>query len=229
MIAQSALAILRISVADMVHLRVRARGSKEDALPEFLYQGLPPEAMSVMGTIPRGSFAVSIPHRNIPGCGYEIVQTPSSGNGFVIVYARQPNNRYEAVGVLFRDETLSVEDFHEQARQWIRRNIGRLKPVPDRYAYFAPAREQWAVILRDNGYTVSDPSKLPNAITRELRDALKKEPDTILARVPVYAGKKQPQSSTLPVFSQVELSSGLRPESEDFWSSFVEYQKTRAW
>jgi murein DD-endopeptidase MepM/ murein hydrolase activator NlpD len=226
MIAQSPLAILRISVADMVHLRVRAGGLKKDAPPEFLYQRLPPDAMSIMGTLPRGRFAVSIPHQNTLGCGYEIVQTLPQGYGFVIVYARQSNNRYEAVSVLFRNETANIAGFHEQARQWIYEKVGCLEAVPDRYAYFAPDRDHWAVILRDNGYAVLDPSKLPNAVTLQLRNAAKNEPAKFLARVPVHAGAKQSQSSVMPVFSQVEVNPA--PHSGGAWISYAQYQRERA-
>jgi hypothetical protein len=222
------LSTLRISIADMVRLRVRARRPGQDALPELLYQGLPTDALSIMGTIPRGAFAVSIPHQNLLGCGYEIVQTPPLGSGFVIVYARQPNRRYEAVRVFFRGETIGIGDFHEEARQWINKQQGRLRAVPGHYAYFAPTRDYWAVILRDNGYTVLDPSRVPKTITQELGEYQKNQNGEVLARVPVYAGQKQLQGATLPVFSQIELTSDPDPNPGSHWISFIEYQNERA-
>jgi hypothetical protein len=55
------LSTLRISIADMIALRVRANSPE---VPEFLYQALPMTAMSIMATIPRGEFAVSIPNQS---------------------------------------------------------------------------------------------------------------------------------------------------------------------
>ncbi len=228
MIAESSLSTLRISIADMVNLRVRATGPEHDALPEFLYQGLPPEAMSIMGTIPRGTFAVSIPHQSILGCGYEIVRTPPQGDSFVIVYARQPNSRYEAVSVLSRDRELGMEQFHEEARRWMNAQKGYLKAVTGRYVYLTPARNHWEIILRDNGYAVLDASKLPNAITQELRDYAKNQGGEILLRIPVYAGQKPPKDATLPVFAQVELTLDPNPNSRSRWIGYKEYQEERA-
>jgi len=228
MIAESSLSTLRISVADMVHLRVRAKGPEQNALPQFLYQGLPPEAMSVMGTIPRGAFAVSIPHQSILGCGYEIVRTPPQRDGFVIVYARQPNSRYEAVSVLSGGKELGVEEFHQEARRWIKAQKRYWKAVAGRYAFFAPDRNSWEIILRDNGYAVLDASKLPNAITEELRDYAKNQSGEILARIPVHAGQKQPNDAVLPAFAQVELTLDPNPNSQTRWTGFMEYQKKRA-
>jgi murein DD-endopeptidase MepM/ murein hydrolase activator NlpD len=228
MAEESPLSTLRISIADMIRLRVRAKVRDQDAPPDFLYQGLPTDAFSIMGTIPRGTFAVSIPHQSVFGCGHEIVRTLPPERGFVIVYARQPNSRYEAVSVLFRGETISIEDFHEEACQRINRQQGRLGAIPGRYAYFAPARDHWAVILRDNGYTVLDPLEIPNTITKELRDYRKNQNGEILVRIPVYAGQKQPQEATLPVFAQVELTSDPHPDPRSRWISFIEYQKARA-
>jgi murein DD-endopeptidase MepM/ murein hydrolase activator NlpD len=228
MIAESPLSTLRISIADMIRLRVRARRPGQDAPPEFLYQELPTDALSIVGTIPRGTFAVSIPHQNLLGCGYEIVRTPPMGDGFVIVYARQANRRYEAVRVLFRGKTIGIEDFHEEACQWINGLQGRIKAIPNHYAYFSPARDHWAVVLRDNGYTVLDPSRVPKTITQELGEYQKNQNGEVLARVPVYAGQKQLQGATLPVFSQIELTSDPDPNPGSHWISFIEYQKARA-
>ncbi len=228
MITESSLSTLRISIADMMNLRVRAKGLNRKALPEFLYQRLPAQDISVMSTIPCGTFAVSIPHQRIFGCGYEILQTCPPGNGFVIVYARQPNSRYEAISVLFQGETIGIADFHQRTRQWINERQGWLKAVPGRYAYFAPTRDQWGVILRDNGYTVSDPSKLPNTITQGLRDYAKNQNGELFARIPFYAGQNQPQGVTLPVFAQMELTLDLHPSSQSVWISFLEYKNVRA-
>jgi len=227
MIEESPLSTLRISIVDMMKLQVRARRPGHSAPPEYLYQELPTEAISIIGTIPRGAFAVSIPQQNALGCGYRILRKPPPSNGFVIVYARRPNNRYEAAGVIDGGKTLSFNEFQEEACRWIREHRGLLNPLPGRYAYFAPSRDHWAVILRDNGYTVSDSLAAPDTITHELRDYGKNLKGELLARVPVYDGEGGPQGATLPVFAQVELTLDAHPGSGSPWIGFVEYQKKR--
>ena len=93
---------LRVSIVDMVVLRVRARRAGDAPQPEFLYQVFPPEALPLMATLPRGAFAISIPYHSNSGCGYIITKSmPTGRKGFVLVYALKPNRRYEAVKAMF--------------------------------------------------------------------------------------------------------------------------------
>jgi len=56
--------MLRVSIADMILLNVRTKGLKHSELPTALYQGMPEMAMTLIATIPSGTFAVSIPGEN---------------------------------------------------------------------------------------------------------------------------------------------------------------------
>jgi len=99
-------ATIRISIADMTTLRVRARESGIQP-PKLLYQSLPADAMALMATIPRGTSAVSIPQQNNR---YPISAAfPSTENGIVLVYARKPNSRYEAEEVLCQGKSHAVD------------------------------------------------------------------------------------------------------------------------
>ena len=225
--SEYSLSTLRICIDDLVDLGVRVRGSVNPDLPENLYQRLPVEAMSLMATVPSGHFAVSIPQRGL-GYEYRIHRTPPKAEEhFTIVYARRGNGRYEAVEIVFSGKTDNFMHFCETARRRLAERYGELKPIPDKYAYFAPARNRWAVVLRDSGYAAIDPTHVPDAMTSDLnqyREVLKGE---VLARVPVYAGNGQPGGRTLPVFARVELTCDL-PENRNSWIGFEDYKKARA-
>ena len=212
--------IVRISVADMVALRVRTRGEQHSAMPEFLYQGLPMKALSLMTTLPRGSFAVSIP-------GYSIQKSPpSSAEGFVLVYALRPNWRYEAVEVHHQSRIIKIAEFCELAERLLESQIGELKTQPDQFAYLAPTRELWGVIQRDDGYIALDPTKVERSITQALeriRQGL--QTSGVIVRVPIKAGDQQ---IPLPTFERVELTLDPKPSPHSLWIRYEEYQKFRA-
>jgi hypothetical protein len=227
-ILKAARSILRISIADMMALHIRTQGAKSIARPKRLFQSLPMKAMALMATIPFGSGAVSIPHQSGPGGGYPILESPAPAvDGITIVYARQPNGRYEATNVLFQGQTYSMAGFHEVACQWVQTREGTLMAAPDRYAYFAPARELWGVILRDNGYIALDPSTLPSEITPEIL-GIRLNDAHMIARIHVCIGDRQEPGDALPVFQQVELTLDPHPTPQSIWSSFVDYQRERA-
>jgi murein DD-endopeptidase MepM/ murein hydrolase activator NlpD len=220
--------ILRISIADMIALHVRTQLDKSLARPEHLYQWLPTKAMALMATIPFGNFAVSIPHQSDLGGGYPILESPPTMvDGFTVVYARQPNSRYEALKVLFQSQEYEIDAFYAAARQWVKALEGSLKIIPGRYAYFIPTRKLWGVILRDNGYIALDPSIIPSEITPELLEN-RADNGNMIARVPIYSSDKQASGDSLPVFQQVELTLDPHPTQHSIWTDFVEHQKARA-
>ncbi len=223
------LSTLRISIADMMSLHVRTRGLEHPSTPEILYQGLPAIAMSLMATLPRGHFAVSIPHRGESHIGYAITKLPPSDtDGFIIRYARHPNGRYEAVDILFQDRTYTIAEFHGIACRWVETHAGHLRKIPDRFAYFVPDRKMWGVILRDSGYTALDPSKTSFDIVPVLQNSDKSSiGGELVARIPIWSGDKQLSGTTLPVFSQVDLTLDSNPGPGSSWIPFVEYQSAR--
>ena len=224
------LCMLRVSIADMISLNVRTKGLKSPELPTALYQVMPETAMALMATIPCGAFAVSIPGENGLGRGYPILKAaPPSADGFVVVYRRTLNGRYEAATVQYRGREFEIEEFISFAHRWVERNTGIPKAIPGRYAYFAPACEEWGVILRDSGYLAWDASEMPPEITPCLR-ARRQSPESsgIIARIPVYAGEKRQSEEVLPVFSRAEVEFDLDPSPQSEWISFAEYQGIRA-
>ena len=230
MAAESALCILRISITDMIALRVRARGAANSDLPEFLYQALPASAMSLMATIPRGLHGISIPHQNEWGDGYPILNTPPPAtDGFVIVYARQKNARYEAVNILFKGETFDIAGFHEIACRWMEKNVGSLETVRERYGYFSPGIDLWGAILRDNGYTALDPTMLASDITGKIRNRREGVTDSgVFARIPIRRGNRQSIGTVLPVFTKIELTLDPNPGPRTHWIGIPQYHEMRA-
>ena len=222
--------MLRVSIADMISLNVRTKGLKNSELPTVLYQGLPEMAMALIATIPCGTFAVSIPGENGLRRGYPILKAaPSSEDGFVVAYRRALNGRYEAATARYQGREFEIEEFRAFAHQWVEWNTGIPKAIPGRYAYLAPVREEWGVILRDSGYLAWDTSKMPPEITTELC-ARRQSPESsgIFARIPVYAGEKRQSEKVLPVFSRAEVALDLNPGPQSDWLSFAEYQRIRA-
>ncbi len=225
----SDLSTLRISVADMIALQIRSTRPGRPAPPNRLYQPLPITAMSLMATIPQGSFEVSIPHQSELDCAYPILSSPhAAGDGFEIAYGVQANKRYEAVEILFQERKFSVEEFHNTACIWVEEHDGGLRMIPDRYAYFAPGIERWSAILRDSGYLALNPLKLPAEITAEMRQHRDLPTGSgIIARVPMHAGKRRGDGEALPVFARVALTLDSHPGPKSTWISFPEYQEMR--
>jgi hypothetical protein len=223
------LSTLRISIADMIALRVRAKGPGNPEVPEFLYQALPMTAMSIMATIPRGRFAVSIPNQRERVGGYPIHKSPPPDNdGFVIIYSRRGNERYEIADVLFQGKKLEVEEFNGIAVQWVERNAGGLQAASGKYSYFAPNRELWGAIVRDNGYTAFDPSVLSKDIAGELHEQREsKSSSGLIARIPVFQGIAKSSEKLLPVFTRVELTPDPHPTPGNGWIDFPAYQEMR--
>jgi murein DD-endopeptidase MepM/ murein hydrolase activator NlpD len=224
------LCMLRVSIADMVSLNVRTKGLKNSELPTALYQGMPEMAMALIATIPCGTFAVSIPGENGLRRGYPILkEAPPSAEGFVVVYRRMLNGRYEAAAVQYQGREFEIEEFIAFAHRWVERNTGMPKAIPGCYAYLAPAREEWGVILRDSGYLAWDASEMPLEITPCLRARRQSsESSGIIARIPVYAGEKRQSEEVLPVFSRAEVELNINSGPQSDWISFAEYQRIRA-
>ena len=136
----------------------------------------------------------------------------------MVVYRRTLNGRYEAATVQYRGREFEIEEFISFAHRWVERNTGMPKAIPGRYAYFAPACEEWGVILRDSGYLAWDASEMPPEITPCLR-ARRQSPEGsgIIARIPVYAGRKRQSEEVLPVFSRAEVELDLDPSPQSEW------------
>jgi hypothetical protein len=224
------LSTLRISIADMVVLNVRTKGRKNPELPEVLYQNLPERAMSLMSTIPYGTFAVSIPGSIGPRRLYPILKTlPSAPDGFLVLYGRKPNARYEAVSVRYQGKNFEISQFVGIAQRLVKQYSGRPRAIADSYACFAPDPEAWGVILRDNGYAAWDPISLASDPAPEPQNLrLVRHEGAVVVRVPLYAGQKGQQQDLIPAFARVEiaLDSGLGQPSR--WIRFEEYQRFRA-
>jgi hypothetical protein len=211
------LCVLRISVGDMIALGVR---NKSVDSPELLYQQLPMKGLTLMATIPQGLFAVSIPQGSDPNEGFSITrESPLPEQGFVIVYARKPNNCYEAVAVRYCNEEFNIEEFPGIARRWVSDNLGGIEPIHGRYACFTLNKEEWGGVLRDNGYVAGNPHL--SAKTSALLSS------TIPIRIPVYKGNKKSQEEIFPVFSQVEVAMDFSAGSPRDWISFAVYQDFR--
>lgn len=218
---------LRISISDMVSLKVRTKGLRDPAPPDLLYQVLPEKAMPLMATLPCGDFAVSIPGVSRGACGYPILKSaPFPAKGFVIVYKRGPNGRYEADQVRYAGAVYALADFIPIAKLWVHRNYGGLKPASGRYAYMTPSIDEWGVFLRDNGYTALDPSAMQADISPEILSGLTTQHSSgVLARIPVFTGENVFSGEPAPVFAQVEVGAG--PGFPNVWSRFNEYKKER--
>lgn len=216
-------AILRVSIADMIALRVRTGGRQNRELPKVLYQRLPRRALSLGATLPRDAIAVSI-----PGSVGREDREPEAG-GFVIVYGRKPNGRYEADSVRFEGREFAFPAFCSVSRKWMEQTAGAANPVPGRYAYLAPSKEEWGVILRDSGFAAHDPERMPSSVTPELRLRLEsRESSGLLVRLPVFAGSRSQGEDVLRVFARVEVfpCPGTGPARD--WMEYDAYRKRRA-
>jgi hypothetical protein len=228
-LAGSPLSTLRISIADMISLNVRAGRIPNAPLPEDLFQSMPAKANSLMATLPYGPFAVSIPGENSLRRGYPIQRDPAlSADGYVIIYSRKSSGRYEADAVKHQNREFQIEEFGSMAGQWIERHAGNLKAVPGRYVYAAPSREEWGVILRDSGFTAWDPARLLAEDYADLpAKLLLQQSSRVLVRIPVYSGEKQPLDEGLPVFTKVEVAPDPNADPQGIWMSFDEYRENR--
>jgi hypothetical protein len=219
MMEECSLCTLRVSVADMIALGVRNRGANS---PEFLYQRLPMRGLTLMATLPRGSFAVSILQGGDRRGGFPIIREElPCENGFVLVYARMPNNRYEAVAVKYLHKEFRPEEFFEIAGRWVNEYLSGLKPIRDRYVRFALNKEEWSFILRDNGYVAWDPMQGSSNLSEIA-------PNTIPVRIPLYGGNTASPEECFPVFSPVEVAIDPNTGLQSEWMSFNTYQSFRA-
>lgn len=223
---ERALNTIRVSVADMIALRIRARGSSP-ALPEFLYQSLPVSALSLLTTLPGGNFPVSIPHQRQPAMGFPIEKSPpATAEGWVLVYSLRPDRFYEAVEVLFEGRKYGIEDFRRLASRRVESQAGLLRAIPGRHMYLAPTIELWGAIAADCGYVVADPDKMPAEITPEIRKIREGSLTSgVIARVPFQTSDKLPAGSI--AFAQVELALEPQPGPQCGWTGFDEHQKNR--
>jgi hypothetical protein len=220
------LSTLRISMADTIGLRLRTQKAGEPP-PKLLYQRMPEQAMSLMATIPSGTSAVSIPQQS--GLYPISKHFPQEADQYLIVYARKPNDRYEAIEVLFQGQSFGIAQFQEYAWRRVEKKHGGLKVIDGRHAYFAPTREEWGGILRDGGFTAKAPSTMIFELTPEmLQSRVDRSGSGVLVRVPVHASKTLYDPSLLPAFARVELTLDPNPDSNCRWIGFVQFQKERA-
>lgn len=223
--SQLPISVLRISIADMVAMRVRA-AETGNPTPALLYQSFTRDAMGLIATLPRGTSAVSIGEQ---GGAFPILKSAAPPpDGFSITYARKPNNRYEAVEAIYQGQSFAISQFCSVARKLVEKEVGRCIPVQGRHAYLAPTREQWGVILRDGGYLALAPQKIVESISTEIIENRGSALNSgIIARVPIFIGTRS-QGSLLPSFSRVEVTIEPNPNQARKWISFIDYQRMRS-
>lgn len=223
------LGAVRLSIIDMMSLRVRNAESGNPSPPKLLFQILPLRAMPLISSAPRGVSAVSIPQQENSQHVYRIVRRlPSTVDGFVVAYALQSNRRYEAVEVFFQGGVFGISQFCDIARRWTADRLGTVKRVPGRYGYWAPTREQWSVILRDGGYAAIDPEILASEATAEVRESrTTRAAAGLIVRAPIYRGARQAPGAGIPSFAQVEVAMASNPDPESGWIPFVEFLRSR--
>jgi len=220
---------IRVSIADMIALGVRTQGAGMPLQTEFLYQVLPPDALTLFATLPRRKCAVSIPYHSNSGCGYVITKSkPTGRKGFVLVYALNANRRYEAVKAVFQDKSYDIEEFNAYASQWTRMHMGTIQRIPGKFFYFAPFREQWNVIRRDHGYMPVDPSYFSADLSAEILEKRQRiRASGVIVRIPVLACEEK-GTRLSPFFTKVELTFDAHPSIQTRWMSFKEFVRIKA-
>jgi hypothetical protein len=225
----SSLSTLRISVADLVALNVRAQRIKNNPLPEFLYQSLPAKGMTLLASLPHGPAVVSIPGESSLGRGYPFQREPASSvDGLLITYSRKTNGRYEADTVKYQSREYAIGDFVGFACRWVQQHVGNVKEIPGRYICVAPSREAWGVVLRDNGFTAWDPSRIASGLCADLQAKMRTpESSAVAVRVPYFFGDKLSSDDGLPMFARVEVTRDPAPGLHSAWIGFDEYLQGR--
>ena len=222
--------VLRIAITDMVALNVRIRERHRPKPPEFFYQILPPDGITLLATIPREVCAVAIPGKSSWRSSQPFVATlPEFAGGIVVVYKLQTDCRYSAVTVSENGYNYTFDEFIETVGRLTRERFGNLITIPGRYAYTNPCKEEWGTILRDDGYVAMDPEKFERHVRAS--GSLASSPPSkyahvIRIRVPLYSGDKLPSRNPLPVFSRVEVFQG--DGAQNRWLDFEEYTKERS-
>ncbi len=216
---------IRISIEDMIALGIRAVKSP-NLPPRLVYQELPESAMTLIATVPRATPAVSIPQLN--GIYPILREQPKESKAIVVIYVQKPDHRYVAEEVLYAGRSFSSARFFEFAARQVRKNLGGLRPVPGRYAYFSPSRDQWQLILSDGGYTVLDPSTMVFDINPEIVNS-RQDPlsSGVTARIPVQTGQRSPVSRLFAAFARVEITLVPNPNPESAWTCFAEFRRAR--
>ncbi|MDR1728354.1 MAG: M23 family metallopeptidase [Acidobacteriota bacterium] len=219
------LCVLRMAVADMAALKVRIRSSQRPAPPDCFYQALPPEAATLLGTLPCGRFAVSIPQGATPWGGWRFEGAPpAAAAGPVIVYRLQGDCRYEAVAVRDGGRERPLDEYARAAARRLRERCGDLVRVPGAYAYAAPDKEEWAGVLADGGHVALNPARLPLTPPPAPAHPAERFGHCIQVRAPLYAGERPSTPHPLAAFSRVEVFS---ESVGDRWLAFDEYQGLR--
>ncbi len=209
--------VIRVSISDMVALRVRAQASGASNLPKFLYQQLPSQAMGLMATLPTGDIQVSIPHKLDKNFGYPIQKDfLPADDGFILTYALQPNRRYEAIEVFYQGGNYPIGPFCSIAKRWARDHEGTGSTASGNNVYMSPDVEQWGVIRRDSGYIAVDPA------TFSFKRVKAQEQLASGVSIRMVAG------SSRPSFLQVALKFDPDPGESSHWLSFNEYRSERA-
>ena len=212
----------------MAALKVRIRGRRHPGPPEFFYQSLPPEGTTLLATIPRGGFAVSIPGESSWRGGWQFAAAaPEFAAGPVVVYRLGPDCRYTAAAVSENGPDYALEEYIEIAERRTRDRLGNLEKIPGLYVYAAPDKEEWGSVLRDDGYAALNPGKISGFNLTPVLPPGKPERygHVIQVRAPLYSGDKLSARNPLPVFSRVEI---LRSDGgENRWLDFEEYRRAR--
>jgi hypothetical protein len=197
--------VLRISISDMLALRVRTQQPNAPQLPEFLYQQAPVQGLGLIATLPQKNIQVSIP--------YPIEKRlPPSSDGLVLIYALQPNRRYEAIEALYEHQNYTIMQLHSLAKNWL--GSQKQTAAAGGHRFFHPDVDQWGVIRRDNGY-VANFGAFPEMHHMEISRLT----SGVTIRLPARSA---------PRFEQVELALDHNPCEKSRWMSFDEYASERA-
>ena len=228
---------MRVSVADMVELKVRIRGRHRPPPPEVFYQSLPMNGLALLATLPRGNFAVSIPspRENSWRGGFPFTKTPPEPAADpVVIYRLQLNSRYEAVAVRHHGREYALEEFVEIAAGRAREYWGGLEKISGGYAYATPEKEEWSDILRDSGYVALNPERI---IPAPVAPSGRSSPfgNTIRIRAPLYGGRNDAFGAP-SVFARVDVlpdasdnpKESRITQSDGAWLDFDAYRKKRA-
>jgi murein DD-endopeptidase MepM/ murein hydrolase activator NlpD len=134
---------------------------------------------------------------------------PADRDGFVLVYALQPNRRYEAVEAFYQSRRYTIAQLYNIAKEWLATR--EKSETTDGYRYFQPDVDQWGVIRRDGGYVAATEILPANA-----------------SRLASGITIRMSAQTTLPHFEQVELTLDPNPGDKSSWISFDQYQSERA-
>ena len=140
---------LFIPVATMIAkgIGVRVEKTKKGETAKILYQRIPKEALSLIGSIPENAEHVFVPHKDFP----ITKTTPELSSGeYSLVYERV-NHEFPVTHVLDHEgKSISVATFLEQAALQ-----KQAAPSETQYRYYVPMLNEWSRIREAKGIAPS--------------------------------------------------------------------------